>query len=50
VYTQLSEIVQIAVHRVLAGQAEPAPALQQAAEEARALLARSGLGAPVAVR
>jgi multiple sugar transport system substrate-binding protein len=50
VYTQLSEIVQIAVHRVLAGQAEPAPALQQAAAEARALLARSGLGAPVAVR
>jgi multiple sugar transport system substrate-binding protein len=43
VYTQLSEIVQIAVHRTLAGQAEPRQALQQAAAEARALLARSGL-------
>ena len=43
VYTQLSEIVQIAVHRTLAGQAEPGPALAQAARQARTLLDRTGL-------
>lgn len=43
VYTQLSEIVQIAVHRTLAGQAEPRPALERAAREIRELLEGSGL-------
>lgn len=44
VYSQLSEILQIALHRALTGQAEPASALAQAAGEIRALLARAELG------
>ena len=45
VYTQLSEILQIRVHRALTRQQEPAAALHEAAREMRALLARSGLAA-----
>jgi multiple sugar transport system substrate-binding protein len=40
VYSELSAILQVALHRVLTRQEEPRPALRQAAEEMRALLAR----------
>jgi multiple sugar transport system substrate-binding protein len=43
VYTQLSEILQIWLHRALTGQAEPAEALAAAAKEMRAFLDRVGL-------
>jgi ABC-type glycerol-3-phosphate transport system substrate-binding protein len=45
VYSELSEILQVRVHRALSGQQAPADALREAAREIRALLARSGLGA-----
>ena len=45
VYSELSEILQVRVHRALSGQQEPADALRDAAREIRALLARSGLAA-----
>jgi multiple sugar transport system substrate-binding protein len=44
VYTQLSEILQIDLHRALTRQQEPAAALAHAAKEMQALLDRSGLG------
>ena len=44
VYTQLSEILQIDLHRALTRQAEPAAALAHAAEEMQRLLDRAGLG------
>ena len=44
VYTQLSEILQIQIHRALSRQAEPAAALARAAEEMQELLDRVGLG------
>jgi multiple sugar transport system substrate-binding protein len=44
VYTQLSEMLQIQLHRALSGQAEPAAALDRAASEMQALLDRVGLG------
>ncbi len=50
VYTQLSEIVQIAVHRTIAGQSEPEPALNRAASEMTVLLARSGLAQEQKIR
>jgi multiple sugar transport system substrate-binding protein len=43
VYSQLSEILQVHLHRALAGQVEPEPALQAAAREMEAVLERSGL-------
>jgi multiple sugar transport system substrate-binding protein len=43
VYTQLSEILQIRLHRVLTSQQEPRPALEEAAREMRRLLSRVGL-------
>ena len=43
VYTQLSEILQIYLHRALTRQAEPADALADAAREIEALLDRTGL-------
>jgi multiple sugar transport system substrate-binding protein len=43
VYTELSEILQIWLHRALTGQAEPDEALANAARQMRALLARVGL-------
>lgn len=43
VYTQLSEILQIHVHRALTNQAEPREALSEAASEMRQLLATVGL-------
>jgi ABC-type glycerol-3-phosphate transport system substrate-binding protein len=43
VYSELSEILQVHLHRALTGQQTPAAALDAAAEEMRALLARSGL-------
>jgi multiple sugar transport system substrate-binding protein len=45
VYSELSEILQVRVHRALSGQQTPADALREAAREIRALLVRSGLGA-----
>ncbi|HEY7614529.1 MAG TPA: ABC transporter substrate-binding protein [Gemmatimonadales bacterium] len=51
VYTQLSEILQIQLHRALSRQAEPADALARAAGEMQELLDRVGLGrGDVAVR
>ena len=52
VYTELSEILQIDLHRALTRQSEPAAALRHAAREMQALLDRVGLGqgAPVAAR
>jgi ABC-type glycerol-3-phosphate transport system substrate-binding protein len=43
VYSELSEILQVRIHRALTGQQLPAAALQDAAREMRALLARAGL-------
>jgi len=43
VYSELSEIVQVRLHRALSGQLTPAVALREAAREIRALLGRSGL-------
>ncbi len=44
VYTELSEILQIDLHRALTRQAEPAAALSHAAAEMQRLLDRAGLG------
>jgi multiple sugar transport system substrate-binding protein len=44
VYTQLSDILQIHLHRALTGQREPATALAEAATEMQRLLDRTGLG------
>lgn len=44
VYTQLSEILQIYLHRALTRQIDPAAALARAQREMQALLDRSGLG------
>ncbi len=44
VYTELSEILQIWLHRALTGQTDPADALHRAAREMRELLTRVGLG------
>lgn len=43
VYSELSEILQVRLHRALSGQQTPAESLHAAAREIRALLARSGL-------
>jgi multiple sugar transport system substrate-binding protein len=43
VYTELSELLQVHLHRALSGQESPDAALHAAAAEMRALLARSGL-------
>ena len=43
VYSELSEILQVRLHRALSGQQTPAAALLEAAREIRTLLARSGL-------
>ena len=45
VYSELSEILQVRLHRALSGQQTPPVALQDAAREIRALLTRSGLAA-----
>jgi multiple sugar transport system substrate-binding protein len=52
VYTQLSEILQIYLHRALTRQSEPGPALAQAQREMQRLLNRVGLGTgePIARR
>ena len=44
VYTQLSEILQIQLHRALTRQAEPAEALARAQTDMQRLLDRAGLG------
>jgi multiple sugar transport system substrate-binding protein len=43
IWTELSEILQISLHRALAGQAEPAAALHAAAREMDRVIERSGL-------
>jgi len=43
VYAQLSEILQVHLHRALTGQQEPRPALEEAARDMRDLLKRTGL-------
>lgn len=43
VYSELSELLQVHLHRALTGQQTPETALQLAAAEIRSLLARSGL-------
>jgi ABC-type glycerol-3-phosphate transport system substrate-binding protein len=43
VYSELSELLQVHVHRALSGQQAPDVALHRAAEDIRALLTRSGL-------
>ena len=43
VYSELSEILQVRIHRALTGQAAAGVGLQEAAREMRALLARAGL-------
>jgi multiple sugar transport system substrate-binding protein len=45
VYTELSEILQVELHRALSGQATPEIALRRAGDDIRALLVRSGLAA-----
>ena len=45
VYTEMSEILQVRLHRALTGQEPPEAALRAAAREIRTLLARSGLAA-----
>ena len=52
VYNQLSEILQVHLHRALTRQSEPAAALARAQTEMQRLLDRAGLGAgaPVARR
>jgi multiple sugar transport system substrate-binding protein len=44
IYTQLSEILQIQLHRALTRQSEPERALAQAQSEMQRLLNRVGLG------
>jgi multiple sugar transport system substrate-binding protein len=46
VYSELSEILQISLHRALTRQQEPRPALQEAAAAMRALLAKVKLSPP----
>jgi multiple sugar transport system substrate-binding protein len=43
VYSELSELLQVHLHRALSGQQDPAGALQRAAADIRTLLARAGL-------
>jgi multiple sugar transport system substrate-binding protein len=43
VYSELSEILQVRLHRALSGQQSPEDALQDAAREIRTLLTRTGL-------
>ena len=45
VYTEISEILQVRLHRALTGQELPEPALRAAAREIRTLLSRAGLAA-----
>jgi multiple sugar transport system substrate-binding protein len=45
VYTELSEILQVRLHRALTGQQDPAGALRDAARAMRELLTRTGLAA-----
>ena len=46
VYSELSELLQVHLHRALSGQQEPAAALGLAARDIRLLLARAGLAEP----
>ena len=50
VYSELSELLQVRLHRALTGQQAPGPALRDAAREIRALLERVELAPPEASR
>jgi ABC-type glycerol-3-phosphate transport system substrate-binding protein len=50
VYSELSEILQVSLHRALTGQQTPATALAEAAANMRALLSRSGLTGDASTR
>jgi multiple sugar transport system substrate-binding protein len=50
VYSELSEILQVGLHRALTDQQPPAAALAEAAANIRALLTRSGLDADMVTR
>jgi multiple sugar transport system substrate-binding protein len=50
VYSELSEILQVSLHRALSGQQPPATALAEAAANMRALLSRSGLAGDASTR
>jgi multiple sugar transport system substrate-binding protein len=50
VYSELSEILQVSLHRALTGQQPPAAALTEAAANMRELLTRSGLAADASTR
>jgi multiple sugar transport system substrate-binding protein len=50
VYSELSEILQVSLHRALTGQQQPAAALAEAAANMRTLLTRSGLAADTGTR
>jgi multiple sugar transport system substrate-binding protein len=50
VYSELSELLQVRLHRALTGQQAPGPALEDAAREIRALLERVKLAPPEAAR
>jgi ABC-type glycerol-3-phosphate transport system substrate-binding protein len=50
VYSEMSEILQVSLHRSLTGQQPPAAALAEAAASLRALLRRSGLEAETGTR
>ena len=50
VYSELSELLQVHLHRALTDQEEPRTALMMAAAQIRALLRRSGLGDDTATR
>jgi ABC-type glycerol-3-phosphate transport system substrate-binding protein len=43
IYTELSEILQIELHRALVGQAEPQAALDNAARRINTLIDRTGM-------
>jgi multiple sugar transport system substrate-binding protein len=50
VYSELSEILQVSLHRALTGQQQPAAALAEAAANMRTLLTRSGLAGDTGTR
>jgi multiple sugar transport system substrate-binding protein len=50
VYNELSEILQVRLHRALSGQDTPSASLHEAAREIRTLLGRAGLSAEAAGR
>jgi multiple sugar transport system substrate-binding protein len=50
VYSELSDILQVSLHRALTGQQPPAAALTEAAANMRTLFTRSGLAVETSTR